>query len=41
MNSYWNYLAGDYWHDDMLHILYDDVTKTIEDYFLGAMGWSF
>ena len=41
MNSYWNYLAGDYWHDDLLDVLYDDVTKKIEDYFLGATVWSF
>ena len=41
INSYWNYLAGNYWHEDMLHIPYDDVTKRIEDYFLGAIVWSF
>ena len=40
-NSYYDFLSGEFWQDSMMEVVYDNVTKSIENYFLGASIWSF
>ena len=41
LTNYWSFLSGDYWDDEYLDVSYDNVTKSIEKFFLGASVWNF
>ena len=39
--NYWSFLSGRRWEDRFLDVSYDNITKSVQDYFLGASAWSF
>ena len=39
--NYWIFLSGRHWEDRFLDVSYDNITESVQDYFLGASAWSF
>ena len=40
-DNYWSFLSGSHWEDRLLDVSYDNITESVQDYFLGASAWSF